>query len=86
MCLGSLGDVIKESAQIALSWVKAHAYLLKIAPSRHTNIVENYDIHIHVPGGAVPKDGPSAGKALPQKNLITKGKRRITKYVSVFQN
>lgn len=58
---GSLGDVIKESAQIALTWVKAHAYALRIAPNKHTNIVENYDVHIHFPGGAVPKDGPSAG-------------------------
>ncbi|CDH50481.1 atp-dependent protease la [Lichtheimia corymbifera JMRC:FSU:9682] len=61
---GSLGDVIKESAQIALTWVKAHAYALKIAPTKHTNIVENYDVHIHFPGGAVPKDGPSAGVTL----------------------
>ncbi|KAI9314483.1 ATP-dependent protease La [Dichotomocladium elegans] len=61
---GSLGDVIKESAQIALTWVKAHAYALKIAPTKYTNIVENYDIHIHFPGGAVPKDGPSAGVTL----------------------
>lgn len=61
---GSLGDVIKESAQIALTWVKAQAYVLKVAPTKYTNIVENYDIHIHVPGGAVPKDGPSAGVTL----------------------
>ncbi|KAG0170733.1 ATP-dependent serine protease [Apophysomyces sp. BC1034] len=58
---GSLGDVIKESAQIALTWVKSHAHTLKIAPSEHHNIVEKYDVHIHVPSGAVPKDGPSAG-------------------------
>jgi ATP-dependent Lon protease len=57
-----LGDVIKESARIALTWVKAHAYELKIVPTKETNLVENYDIHIHVPGGAIPKDGPSAGK------------------------
>ncbi|CAO3690490.1 unnamed protein product [Rhizopus microsporus] len=61
---GSLGDVIKESARIALTWVKAHAYELKIVPTKETNLVENYDIHIHVPGGAIPKDGPSAGVTL----------------------
>ncbi|KAI8366033.1 ATP-dependent protease La [Radiomyces spectabilis] len=61
---GSLGEVIKESAQIALSWVKAHAHELKIAATQQVNIVEHYDVHIHVPGGAVPKDGPSAGVTL----------------------
>ncbi|KAI7908193.1 ATP-dependent protease La [Cokeromyces recurvatus] len=58
---GSLGDVIKESAHLALTWVKAHAYSLKVVPREGDNLVEKYDVHIHVPGGAVPKDGPSAG-------------------------
>jgi ATP-dependent Lon protease len=54
---GQLGDVMKESAQIALSYVRAHAQQLGITdPS-----VLNRHIHIHVPAGAVPKDGPSAG-------------------------
>ncbi|OBZ89329.1 Lon protease 2, peroxisomal [Choanephora cucurbitarum] len=61
---GSLGDVIKESAQLALTWVKAHAFSLKIVPTEDTNLVEKTDVHIHVPGGAVPKDGPSAGVTL----------------------
>ncbi|KAI8335697.1 ATP-dependent protease La [Chlamydoabsidia padenii] len=61
---GSLGDVIKESAQIALTWVKSHAYALKIASSNDQNIVEKHDIHVHFPSGAVPKDGPSAGVTL----------------------
>ncbi|KAG1592984.1 hypothetical protein G6F48_002296 [Rhizopus delemar] len=61
---GSLGDVIKESAKLALTWVKSHAYALKIVPTKDASLVEKYDVHIHVPGGAVPKDGPSAGVTL----------------------
>ncbi len=57
---GSLGDVMKESAEIALSYVKANAEKLKINSSE---FVKN-DIHIHVPMGATPKDGPSAGITL----------------------
>lgn len=54
---GQLGDVMKESAQIAIDYVKAHAKEFKIDPK----FFEKNDIHIHVPEGAVPKDGPSAG-------------------------
>ena len=54
---GQLGDVMKESARAALSWVRAHAAEYELQPDFHKNI----DIHIHVPEGAVPKDGPSAG-------------------------
>lgn len=54
---GQLGDVMKESAQAALSWIRAHAAEYGLAPDFHKDI----DIHIHVPEGAVPKDGPSAG-------------------------
>jgi ATP-dependent Lon protease len=57
---GQLGEVMKESAQAALSYIRAHAAQLGIAP----DFFENLDIHIHVPAGAVPKDGPSAGVAL----------------------
>ncbi|MCS7004344.1 MAG: endopeptidase La [Cytophagales bacterium] len=54
---GQLGDVMKESATAALSYLRAHDMELGI----DYRIFENYDLHIHVPAGAVPKDGPSAG-------------------------
>jgi ATP-dependent Lon protease len=57
---GQLGDVMKESAEIAMDYVKAHAKELGIDPK----FFEEHDIHIHVPEGAVPKDGPSAGVTL----------------------
>jgi ATP-dependent Lon protease len=57
---GQLGDVMKESAQAALSLVKARAVALGIDPGQF----EKSDIHLHVPAGAIPKDGPSAGVAM----------------------
>jgi ATP-dependent Lon protease len=54
---GQLGDVMKESAQIALSYVRGHAAELGIEPS----VFEDRTFHVHVPAGAIPKDGPSAG-------------------------
>ena len=54
---GQLGDVMKESAEAAYSWVRSHSETLKLDSSFY----QNRDIHIHVPEGAVPKDGPSAG-------------------------
>jgi ATP-dependent Lon protease len=57
---GQLGDVMKESAQAALSFVRARARDLAVDP----DFLQSSDIHIHVPAGAVPKDGPSAGVAM----------------------
>ena len=56
---GQLGDVMKESAQIALSYVRSHSDALRISPERLRG-----KFHVHVPAGAVPKDGPSAGVAM----------------------
>ncbi|CAO2819400.1 unnamed protein product [Amaranthus hypochondriacus] len=61
---GQLGDVIKESAQIALTWVRARAMELDLVATGKINIMEEQDIHIHFPAGAVRKDGPSAGVTL----------------------
>jgi ATP-dependent Lon protease len=57
---GKLGDIMKESAQTALSYVRSKAEHLGISKS----VFQEEDIHIHVPAGAIPKDGPSAGVAI----------------------
>jgi len=57
---GQLGDVMKESAQAAVTWVKSQADRLGIDPAT----LDDSDLHIHVPAGAIPKDGPSAGVAI----------------------
>ena len=54
---GNLGDVMKESAMLALEYIKAHTSLLQI----NEEVFDHWHIHIHVPEGAIPKDGPSAG-------------------------
>jgi ATP-dependent Lon protease len=59
---GQLGDVMKESAQAALSYVRGHA--AELAPDLPSDWFARHDLHVHVPAGAVPKDGPSAGVAL----------------------
>jgi ATP-dependent Lon protease len=59
---GQLGEVMRESAQAALSWVRGNAG--RLAPGLAQDWFAEHDIHVHVPAGAVPKDGPSAGVAM----------------------
>ena len=61
---GKLGEVIRESAQIALSWVKSHAYELGITENPTDQVLNDRDIHVHMPEGSIGKEGPSAGTAL----------------------
>jgi ATP-dependent Lon protease len=70
---GNLGDVMKESAVIALQYVKAHAKSFGIDPA----LFEKYVLHIHVPEGAIPKDGPSAGITMATSIVSTFTQRRV---------
>jgi len=60
---GKLGDVLKESVEVALTWVKAHSYELGLTRDANEDIMKNRSVHVHCPSGAIPKDGPSAGLA-----------------------
>lgn len=60
---GKLGDVLKESVEVALTWVKAHSFELGLTPDATEDIMRNRSVHVHCPSGAIPKDGPSAGLA-----------------------
>ncbi len=76
---GNLGDVMKESAVIALEYVKAHAELLKIDP----RLFQAWNIHIHVPEGATPKDGPSAGITIATSIASAITQRKVRKNVAM---
>ncbi len=76
---GNLGEVMKESATIALQWVKAHAADLNIDLEKF----EKYDINIHVPEGAIPKDGPSAGITMLTSIVSTYTGRRVRSHLAM---
>jgi ATP-dependent Lon protease len=76
---GHLGDVMKESAQAALSYTRAHAAALGIDP----DLFAKKDIHVHVPAGAIPKDGPSAGVTLATAIVSAFTGRRVKKDVAM---
>lgn len=76
---GKLGDVMKESAQAALSYVRSKTEKYKIDPKFH----ESYDIHIHVPEGATPKDGPSAGITIATALVSALTQRKIRREVGM---
>jgi len=72
---GQLGDVMKESAQAALSFIRTNASKLGLSEESF----ENQDIHIHIPAGAIPKDGPSAGVTILTAIVSFLTKRRVIK-------
>ena len=76
---GNLGDVMKESAVLALEYVKAHAYTLDL----DYRIFDNWNIHIHVPEGATPKDGPSAGITIATSIASALTQRKVRKNVAM---
>lgn len=76
---GNLGDVMKESATIAYEWVKAHHEELGIDPV----MFEKHDLNIHVPEGAIPKDGPSAGITMLTSIVSTFTKRQVKERIAM---
>ena len=76
---GNLGDVMKESAVLALEYIKAHADRLSIDP----RVFDSWNIHIHVPEGAVPKDGPSAGITIATSIASALTQRKVRKNVAM---
>jgi len=76
---GQLGDVMKESARAALSWVRAHANEWQIDP----DFFKNSELHVHVPSGAIPKDGPSAGVTMVTAMVSELTRRAVRAEVSM---
>lgn len=76
---GNLGDVMKESAVIALQYIKAHSSQFGIKPE----IFDNYSVHVHVPEGAIPKDGPSAGITMVTSLASALTQRKVRERVAM---
>ncbi|HIX03846.1 MAG TPA: endopeptidase La [Candidatus Odoribacter faecigallinarum] len=76
---GNLGDVMKESATLALEYIKSHAKAIGI----DEKMFEEHNIHIHVPAGAVPKDGPSAGITMVTSLVSTLTGRKVKKAIAM---
>lgn len=76
---GNLGEVMKESAILALEYLKANAGLLKLPD----NFSEKWNVHLHVPEGAIPKDGPSAGIAMATSIASAFTQRKVRKYIAM---
>jgi ATP-dependent Lon protease len=76
---GNLGDVMKESATLALEYLKAHPHLLEL----NSEVFEESNIHIHVPEGGTPKDGPSAGVAMLTSLASAFTKRKVKKALAM---
>jgi len=76
---GNLGEVMKESAAIALEYLKSHAGILKLDPQ----LFEKWNVHIHVPEGATPKDGPSAGIAMLTALASAFTQRKVKKEIAM---
>ena len=81
---GKLGEVIRESAQIALSWVKSHAYELGITKSADEQFLTDRDVHVHMPEGSIGKEGPSAGTALLSAYVSLFTKTKISPDIGTF--
>ena len=76
---GNLGDVMKESAMLALEYLKAHSQQVGI----HADLFEKYNVHVHVPEGAIPKDGPSAGVTMVTSIASSFTQRKIKKQLAM---
>jgi ATP-dependent Lon protease len=76
---GNLGDVMKESAVIALEFLKSHSMTLDL----QSNIFSNWNVHIHVPEGAIPKDGPSAGVTMITSIASAFTQQKVKKHMAM---
>ncbi|HEX2394523.1 MAG TPA: S16 family serine protease, partial [Bacteroidales bacterium] len=76
---GNLGDVMKESAVIALEYIKSHSDMLDLP----ADIFENWNVHVHVPEGAIPKDGPSAGVTMATSIASAMTQRKVKEHLAM---